>query len=77
MGDDVFDYVYNCSTILKFFTNQRLSYQFFYGACYFSRYGMLSNESRDNMEMRPLSEHEDDDDDDMTLFDMTNRKGKR
>lgn len=41
------------------------------------RYGMLSNDSRDGMEMRPLSEHEDDDDDDMTLFDMTNRKGKR
>eukprot|EP00794_Sanderia_malayensis_P015792 gene15792-17385_t len=42
------------------------------------RYGMLSNESRDHMEMRPLSEHEDDDDDDdMTLFDISRRKGKR
>ena len=43
-----------------------------------SRYGMLKNESRDNMEMKPLSEQDDDDDDDdMTLFDMSKRKAKR
>ena len=42
------------------------------------RYGILNSESRDNMEMRPLSEQDDDDDDDdMTLFDMSKRKGKR
>ena len=29
------------------------------------------------MEMRPLSEQDDDDDEDMTLFDMSKRKGKR
>ena len=40
------------------------------------RYGILGNESRDSMEMRPLSEG-DDDDDDLTLFDMSKRNGKR
>ena len=29
------------------------------------------------MEMSPLSEQDDDDDEDMTLFDMSKRKGKR
>ena len=29
------------------------------------------------MEMRPLSEQDDDDEDDLTLFDMSKRKGKR
>ena len=38
----------------------------------------MNTEGRDNMEMRPLSEQDDDDDDeDMTLFDMSKRKGKR
>ncbi|XP_065068389.1 uncharacterized protein LOC135693753 isoform X2 [Rhopilema esculentum] len=41
------------------------------------RYGILNDESRDNMEMRPLSEQDDDDEDDLTLFDMSKRKGKR
>lgn len=41
------------------------------------RYGILNTENRDSMEMRPLSEQDDDDDEDMTLFDMSKRKGKR
>lgn len=41
------------------------------------RYGILNTDSRDNMEMRPLSEQDDDDDDDMTLFDISKRKGRK
>ena len=37
----------------------------------------MNTENRDSMEMRPLSEQDDDDDEDMTLFDMSKRKGKR